>query len=277
MKQISILVIGILLFPALLKAQRNPGVVSYTFRDAFAKDVSGTLDTIKAMGIDNIEFSSLFGQTPEALKRMLDERGMFCTSYGVSYGDLVSKTDEVGKTARLLGASFVRVAWIPHDSTGFNEAVAKKAAEDFNRAGQVLKEQYGIQFCYHNHGYEFADFGNGTYFDYLMQATRPEWVGVELDILWVYFPGKDPVEILKKYGNRIYLMHLKDLKPGIARSPVGGTSGQNNVPLGQGQIDMRGVLKAAKKAKVRYQYIEDESDRVFRQVPESLKFLKELK
>ena len=46
---------------------------------------------------------------------MLDERGMRCTSFGVSYDDLVDKTAEVGENAKTLGASYVRVAWIPHE------------------------------------------------------------------------------------------------------------------------------------------------------------------
>ncbi len=255
-------------------AQVSAGVVSYSFRDAFAKDVPGTLDAVKAMGITDIEFSSLFGKSAAELRRLLDERGMTCSSYGVAYGDLVEKTDEVGQTAKTLGASYVRVAWIPHDSTGFKEAVALKAASDFNTAGRLLKEKYGVLFCYHNHGYEFAAYGKGTYFDLLAAKTDPRYVGFEMDILWVYFPGKDPVELLKKYPKRFYLMHLKDLKPGIARSPVGGTSGDNNVPLGQGQLDMPAILKTAQQVGVKKYYIEDESDRSFQQVPQSLAFIR---
>lgn len=255
-------------------AQISAGVVSYSFRDAFAKDVPGTLDAVKAMGITDIEFSSLFGKSAAELRSLLDERGMTCSSYGVAYGDLVDKTDEVGQIAKTLGASYVRVAWIPHDSTGFREAVALKAAADFNTAGKLLKKKYGVLFCYHNHGYEFAAYGKGTYFDLLAAKTNPKYVGFEMDILWVYFPGKDPVDLLKKYPKRFYLMHLKDLKPGIARNPVGGTSGDNNVPLGQGQLDMPAILKTAQQVGVKKYYIEDESDRSFQQVPQSLAFIR---
>ena len=53
-----------------------PGAVSYTFRQDLGKDVPGTLDKIKAMGITNMEFSDLFHQTPEQLRALLDARGM---------------------------------------------------------------------------------------------------------------------------------------------------------------------------------------------------------
>ena len=51
-----------------------------------------TLDTIKRLGITNIEFSNLFKKTAAEIRQLLDERGMRCTSFGVSYADLVEKT-----------------------------------------------------------------------------------------------------------------------------------------------------------------------------------------
>ncbi len=59
------------------------GMVSYTYRNSFSKDVGATLDTIKALGITNIEFSNLFKRTAKEIRAMLDERGMKCTSFGV--------------------------------------------------------------------------------------------------------------------------------------------------------------------------------------------------
>src|SRR5690349_8274405 len=110
-------------------ADAKLGVVSYTYRAGFQKDVAATLDVIKALGITNIELSNLFGKQASEFKALLDERGMRCTSFGVSYADLVNKTGEVGSNAKALGASFVRVAWIPHEGD-FTVEMAKKAAVD---------------------------------------------------------------------------------------------------------------------------------------------------
>jgi sugar phosphate isomerase/epimerase len=253
----------------------TPGVVSYTYRHSFQKDVPATLDTIKKLGITNIEFSNLFGKTAEELRQLLDDRGMRCTSFGVSYPDLMSKTSEVAKHAKTLGASFVRVAWIPHDGP-FTIETAKKAVEDFNTAGKLLKDSYGLTFCYHNHGYEFAPYEKGTYFDYMMANTNPSYVSFELDILWAFHPGADPVALLKKYGPRFKLMHVKDLRKGVKGDFTGSTSVENDVALGTGQIDIQGVIKAAQKSGIEHYYIEDESSSVRVQVPQSLKYLKGL-
>lgn len=253
----------------------TPGIVSYTYRKSFDKDVATTLDTIKRMGITNIEFSNLFKRTAKEIKQMLDERGMRCTSFGVSYDDLVGKTKEVAENAKTLGASYVRVAWIPHEGPVTIETI-KKAADDFNKAGKYLKENYDLMFCYHNHGYEFVPYEKGTLFDYLVANTDPKFVNFELDIVWAYLPGYDPADLIKKYPTRFKLMHVKDVRKGVKGDATGRIATDSNVALGAGQIDIASVIKAAKKSDIQHYYIEDESNAVNVQVPVSLAFLKKL-
>ena len=252
-----------------------PGMVSYTYRNSFAKNVAATLDTIKALGITDMEFSNLFGKTAAQLRQLLDERGMNCSSFGVSYGDALNKTAEVGQNARTLGAEYIRVASIPHTGP-FTLDMARKTVTDFNQIGKLLKEEHGITFCYHNHGFEFEKHENGTLYDYIVQQTNPQYVSFELDILWTVFPGHDPVALLNKYGNRYKLMHLKDLRKGIVGNLSGGTPVENDVALGTGQINLPAVLKAAKKAGIKHYYIEDESTSIATQVPQSIAYLKSL-
>lgn len=282
MKKISILLFALFLlatsgfaqerFGKLLKT--TPGVVSYTFRNEFAKNVPQTLDNIKALGVTNIEFSNLFGKTSAELRAMLNERGMICTSYGVSYDALQNKMDAVIQDAKTLGAEFVRVAWIPHTAP-MDLTLAQKTVADFNSFGQKLKEN-GLTFCYHNHGFEFLPYQNGTYFDYIVQNTNPDYVSFEMDILWVFHPGQDPAALLKKYPTRFRLMHVKDLKKGVKGDFSGGTPVENDVTLGTGQLDLPKIMKAARKTKIKHYYIEDESPIASQQVPLSLQYLKGL-
>jgi len=255
--------------------KETPGIVSYTYRNSFQKDVAATLDTIRRLGITNIEFSNLFGKTAQEVRSLLDERGMRCTSFGVSYNDLIGKTHEVGENAKTLGASYVRVAWIPHEGP-FTAEMTKKAADDFNKAGKILKETYGLTFCYHNHGYEFVPYDKGTLFDYLAANTDPAFVSFEIDILWAHLPGYDPAELIKKYSSRFKLMHVKDVRKGVKGDASGKIDTDSNVALGTGQIDIAKVMKAAKKSAIQYYYIEDESNAVNTQVPASLTYLKSL-
>lgn len=257
--------------------KETPGVVSYTFRNSFKIDVAKTLDSVKGFGFTNIEFSNLFGKTAPELRKLLDDRGMRCSSFGTSYDELMNNTKQIAENAKALGASYVRVAWIPHDNkVPFTIENMQKAIDDFNRVGKILKDEYGLTFCYHNHGYEFLPYKDGTLYDYMMANTKPEYVSFEMDILWVFHPGKDPVELLKKYGSRYRLMHVKDLKKGVVGDFSGSTPVENDVALGTGQIDVAEVIKAAKKSGIQYFYIEDESSHVNAQVPVSLAFLRGL-
>lgn len=273
----------LLLLPMLALAQKpmqingkDIGMVSFTYRNSLSKDMAKTLDTLKNQGITDMEFSSLFGKTAQEVRSLLDERGMKCTSFGVSMGDALNKTDQVGENAKILGASFVRVAWIPHTGP-FTLELAQKTAQEFNQIGKALKEKYDLTFCYHNHGFEFEPYGEGTLFDYLVQNTNPKFVSYEMDILWTFFPGQNPATLLEKYGNRFKLMHLKDLKKGVQGNMSGGTSVENDVALGSGQLNIPEIMKAAKKAKIQHYYLEDESSRYPVQTRQSRTYLSNLK
>ncbi|WP_338869074.1 sugar phosphate isomerase/epimerase [Spirosoma sp. SC4-14] len=255
---------------------QTPGMVSYTYRNSFAKNVSATLDTIKALGITDMEFSNLFGKTAAELRKLLDERGMKCSSFGVGYPDLQNKLAEVGNNAKTLGATFVRVAWVPHKGP-FTLDLAKQTVADFNNFGKQLKDEFGLTFCYHNHGYEFEKFEDGTLFDYIVQHTDPQYVSFELDILWTFFPGADPAALIKKYPKRFKLMHLKDLRKGVVGNLSGGTPVENDVALGTGQLDLPAILKAAQKSSIEHYYIEDESPSYATQVPQTIAYLSQLK
>jgi sugar phosphate isomerase/epimerase len=252
-----------------------PGVVSWTYRDLFKNDVASTLDLIRSLGMTDIEFSNLFGKTPVQMKALLDERGMKCSSYGVSLGDAVDKTAEVGAIAKTLGAKYVRVAWLPGRQP-FTMEWVEQTAKEFNQIGRVLREQFDLTFCYHNHGFEYVPHGDGTLYDVLMEKTDPRFVSIELDLLWAYFGGQDPVKVIEKYGSRVKLIHLKDLRKGVVGDLSGGTALENDVTLGTGQLDFPAILRAAKKVGVKHYYIEDESPNVATQVPASIRYLKSL-
>lgn len=255
---------------------KTPGMQTYTFRNSMKIDVAATLDTIKALGITELESSTNpNGLSPEAFRKLLDERGMKSPSVGAGYDDLVKDPAEIARKAKIVGANYVMTAWIPHKGE-FTLADAQKAVADFNRAGKILKEN-GLTFCYHTHGYEFVPYQDGTLFDYMVKNTNPDYVSFEMDIMWVFHGGGDPAKLLEKYGSRWKLMHLKDLRKGVKGDLTGGTSVENDVALGTGQLNIPAILKAAKKVGIKHYFIEDESSSFRKQVPQTMAYLKSLK
>ena len=253
-----------------------PGVQTYTYRNSMKVDVAATLDTIKSLGVTELESSTNpNGLSPEAFRKLLDERQMTSPSVGADYAELVKDPSEIARKAKIVGATYVMTAWIPHKNE-FNLEDAKKAVSDFNKAGKVLKDS-GLTFCYHTHGFEFIPYQNGTLFDYMVKNTDPRYVSYEMDIMWVFHGGGDPAKLLLKYPDRWKLMHLKDLRKGVKGDHTGGTSTENDVALGTGQLNIPEILKAAKKVGVKHYFIEDESSRIREQVPQTIAYLKGLR
>ena len=251
------------------------GVQTYTFRRSIGQNPAKVLDTIKMMGFTEIEGGS--GRMhPTEFKKLCDDRGISIPSTGAGYEELVNKIDSVVWKAKLLGAKYVMCAWIPHQNNELTFENAKKAVEDFNRAGKILKEN-GITFCYHAHGYEFQPYEDGTLLDYMFKNTNPEYVSFQMDIFWIQFGGGDPAALLKKYGNRWKTMHLKDMRKGTKKDLTGLTSVENDVTLNTGELDLPAILKEAKRIGIKHYFIEDESSSYATQVPQSIIYLKSLK
>jgi sugar phosphate isomerase/epimerase len=252
------------------------GLQLYSLRNQFAKDVPGTLAEIKGWGIQNVELAGTYGLSTEAFKAQLDAHGLKPISAHYGYDQFRTNLDWVVSDAKTLGLKYVGCAWIPHGEQ-FDEKTCREAIEVFNHAGEVLA-QNGMRFFSHTHGYEFAPFKDGTFFDLLMAETNPKQVCFEMDIFWVEHAGINPTDLMKKYGSRFQLMHLKGMKEG---TPIGLFTGHsdvnNDAPVGQGKIEFPPLFKAAADAKVKWYFIEDESDISEKQIPVSLEYLRTVK
>ena len=256
----------------------STGLQLYSLRSQFKlRGVASTLDQVQKFGITEVELAGVQGGlTPEAFRAELDKRGLIPVSSHFPYGRYKSDLDAVVKEAKALGLKYAGCAWIDHKDT-FDEAECQDAIATFNRAGEALAKE-GITFFYHCHGYEFLPHKDSTLFDLLMQETKPEFVSYEMDVLWVVFPGQDPVKLLKKYGDRWKLMHLKDLRKGVATGEqTGKTDVENDVSIGAGQMNWPAILSAAQKVGIKHYFIEDESSTSEVQIPLSLGFLKTVK
>lgn len=255
----------------------TPGLQLYSLRSQFKlRGADWTLDQVKANGITTVELASGIPDIPIAeLNEKLKARGLTAVSSHFSYKRWKDDLDGVVRDAKAMGIKYAGCAWIDHKDV-FDEAECRDAIATFNRAGEALAKE-GIKFFYHFHGFEFQPHGDGTLFDLFMQETNPQHVFAQMDVLWIVFPGRDPVKLLEKYPGRWMLSHLKDLKKGVSTGALTGhTDVNNNVPLGQGQVDWKAFFKAASKAGIQYHLIEDESDSVLQQLPQHLEYVKNL-
>ncbi len=242
------------------------------------KGMPFSLDLVKGWGMTEVEGGVGGGQDAAQFRAELDKRGLTSPGVHAGYEALTKDLDGVIRDAKIVGATYVFCPWIPHEGA-FDAATMKKAAADFNRWGEAMHAA-GIHFGYHPHGYEFSpgSAAGETLLDDLIHATKPEYVGYEMDVFWIIHGGGDPVKLLEKYPGRWLAMHVKDMRGGI---PVGLNTGHaqdiDNVTVGKGRVDWKAVLGAAQKVGVKYYFIEDETPAPLECVPKSYAYLKGLK
>jgi sugar phosphate isomerase/epimerase len=248
------------------------GLQLYSLRDQFAHDVPGTLQQARRFGFKYVELAGTYGVAPKQFAALLKAHGLKAVSGHYPYERLRDDLDGVIREAKTFGLRYVGCPWIPHDGP-FNEKTCRQAIDLFNHAGKELA-RHGLRFFYHVHGYEFQPYGDGTLLDLMMAKTNPKYVNYEMDVFWIVHPGKDPVKLLRRYAKRWELMHLKDMRKGVPTGTIDGSADvRDDVAMGQGQLDCPAILRAAKRAGVKWYFIEDESPSSVAQIPVSINYL----
>lgn len=221
-------------------ASKKIGLQIYSLAKELYEDVPGGINRIKKMGYSTIELAGygdgkINGIPMAEFKKMCDDAGLNILSTHVNppvreynTGNKASIMDFWKKAAddhAKIGVKYLIQPGQP--ATRSTEEVAY-VGEIFNGAGEIAKAA-GLQFGYHNHEGEFArvkpggtasvfgrqGFGKGVegvevIYDSMLKHTDPSLVFFELDVYWAVMGQNDPVEYLKKYNNRIRVLHIKD-------------------------------------------------------------------
>ncbi|HVP49814.1 MAG TPA: sugar phosphate isomerase/epimerase [Candidatus Bathyarchaeia archaeon] len=227
------------------------GVQLYTVRQQAESDLQATLAHIAMIGYNEVEtYWNVYTHPADKLRKMIVDNGLTVPSGHFDYDGLATKFDY----AKELGVQYMVCPMLPKDmwtsADGF-----KKAAAQFNKWGEQAKSM-GMQFGFHNHNYEFQKFGNQTGFDILTTEADPKLVCLEMDCYWITQSGNDPVAMLKKYGNRIQLVHLKDRKAGFPTTQMLAPDAEHFTEVGSGTINWKAVIETAQQTGVKHFFVE---------------------
>ena len=237
------------------QVHRRPlGVQLYTVRTQAAKDLPGVLSSIRQIGYEEVEtYWDVYSRPAAELKRMIRDHGLRVPSGHFDYDGLEAKIDY----AKALGVDYMICPMLPKamwtSLDGF-----KRAADQYNKWGEQVKRA-GMRFGFHNHNYEFRRFGDTTGFDALISRTDANLVCMEMDCYWIVQAGQDPVEMIKRLGGRIQLLHLKDRKAGFPTSQDLNEQAEHFAPVGAGTLDWKSILHAAEENGIRHMYVEQDS------------------
>jgi len=220
----------------------------YTVRDLTAKDFAATVNQLAKIGYKAVELAG-FGnlKTAAEAKKALDDAGIEASGLHATIEVLEKDLAKVLDDLQTLGTTNLICPWMPEER--------RKDAEGWKRAAKTLEKigyqchQTGVVFCYHNHSFEFKDFGGKTGLDILWENSAPHLVKSQLDVYWVKHGGADPVAYINKLGERVHLMHLKDMAKG---------EDKKFAPVGTGILDFKGIVDAATKAQTQWGAVEQD-------------------
>ncbi len=105
-------------------------------------------------------------------------------------------------------------------------------------------DKEGMKLAYHNHEVECMPEEGTTALDYIMEQCP--LLKLELDAGWAKFAGLHPVELMKKYRDRLELLHFKDIKADA--SPE--TRNTCFTAVGEGSIPLKEILEEAKNCPI---------------------------
>jgi sugar phosphate isomerase/epimerase len=243
-----------------MQAPSKIGLQLYTLRDDIAKDLEGTLKKVAAIGYKEVELfgyndGKFFGKTAKEFKALL--KGLGLTPVSGHYGAGVERKDVKGtlsndwrramEDAAELGQKYANCAYLtPNERKSIDDY--KRYADLFNKSGEIAKE-FGIQFGYHNHDFEFQKLDGEIPYDIITGKTDPKLVKLELDLYWAVRAGLDPVELFKKHPGRFPLWHVKDMEKGPDKAFA---------EVGTGSIDFKKIFDARKIAGMTHFFVEQD-------------------
>ena len=242
------------------------GVQLYTVNAELAKDIPGTLKAIKAAGYDVVETAGTQGKTATEYKSLIEAAGLKIRSAHTNMPKLIDNLDKEIAEAVALGAEWLvcsspktpaplpaGVDWIVGMIHAMTPDAWKTNAEHLAQIAPVVQKA-GLKFAWHNHPMEFTDLGNGqTGYDILMASAPADQLRAELDLGWVAAAGADPVAMMKKYADRLDLLHVKDM---IKDATI--PAGFRSTEVGKGMIDWKPVFATAQELGVKAYFIEQE-------------------
>jgi sugar phosphate isomerase/epimerase len=234
----------------------NLGVQLYTVRNTIGADPAGVLKAIQDIGYSEVEatYGNLDKIWPALKETKLKPVSVHLDTALFFEGG--AKLDAAMADVKQRGFEYVVLPYISPEQRGGLETF-KKLAETLNKSGEKAKAA-GMTLCYHNHAFEFEPMQGTTGLALLMKETQKGLVSLELDVFWVSVAGHDPVALLKKYANRVALVHLKDKASGTPVQYNERVPKETFKEVGSGTVDIPAVLAAAKRAGVKNYFVEQD-------------------
>lgn len=239
--------------------KRDVGLQIYTVREQLANDLEGTLKAVADIGFTQVEIfgyndGTYFGKPASEFYALLKQYGLSpISSHHLTglvntdaVGTLTNGWEKAVEDAATAGQKYMACAWLfPQERTLESY---KALPELLNKAGEIVRSA-GMQFCYHNHDFEFETIDGLVPMYHLLDNTDPANLAMELDLYWISKAGYDPIEFFSKYPGRVPLMHFKDMADSEEREFT---------EVGNGTIDFQAILAQKELSGLTHFFVEQD-------------------
>lgn len=179
------------------------------------------------------------------VKAALDAAGLTMPTAHIGLETIEADPDRVIAIAKDFGMDAIFVPAPGPDERDMDGAGWAAYGQRVAKAGAAI-EAAGINFGWHNHHWEMADIGDGKIALDALLAASPT-LKLELDVAWVVKGGRDPIETISTYSDRIIAAHVKDI---AAEGECADEDGWADV--GHGTMDWPAIMNALRATGCRH-------------------------
>lgn len=237
-------------------AQPQLSIQLYTVNNLLVSDLDGTLGSLAAMGIRQVE-AFAFVDRAEQLAAAFAKHGLQAkTGHAPLLSDEVRSPDgmvpapshrDVFAAAKTLGLEYVIDPFVALERWLTREAIEETAGR-LNAAAKEAAE-HGLKVGYHNHAQEFAaDIDGVNGYEYFASLLDDEVV-LEVDVFWAATAKVDVTALLGRLGDKVKALHIKDgvigENPFVVGAPALDKSALDQRSAGQGELPLLDYLAAA--------------------------------
>lgn len=228
------------------------GIILSSLKEEVQENPEEVFKKLAEAGYTYIESIGRYGIPAGHTMPHIKKYGLIPITTGDGMSQLLQDTQHYLDIANIYDLPYI-VCYYPwtHAAENLTREQCLEAAGNLNQVAKIAHDN-GRKFAWHNHHKEFWSLEDGTLpFDIIMENTDKELVNLELDIFWVKHAGKEPLQIMEQYGERITILHLKDM--------LAGKEKKNTAP-GQGIIDFRSILQKKTHTATEYSIVEFAGD-----------------
>ncbi|MCM3725519.1 sugar phosphate isomerase/epimerase [Neobacillus cucumis] len=187
------------------------------------------------------------------------------TMPGMPGESLTEDFDKIVNDCKTLDCNFIRIGMMPIQLMGHKDQVMEYISNAEAMAERLA--EHGIELYYHNHHIEFEKYDGECLLDIMKNNTSK--LGFELDVHWAQRGGENPINVINRFAGRVSLIHLKDYRIGnmnvseedfkdMSKFMQKFTNIIEFAELGQGNLDIKGIIEAGIESGVQYFLIEQD-------------------